>query len=360
MDLGIFCVPYTKPGRAPYDVAEWNLEQVRWADELNFSEAWFAEHYTIGWEPLPSPDLMIAAALRETKQIKLAPGAHLLPYHNPIELAYRVSWIDHMAKGRYILGVGAGAFPSDQKLFATEGHNAEMTSEALEIMHKVWEEDGPFEFKGKYWSVGMPEWSELDKGPHLKPFQAPHPPIAMAGSSPRSGTLKEAGRRGYEPLSLGHGPGFLATHWEAYCEGADEAGLTPDRKTWRIARDFFVAETDEEAIDLVVNGGLGYQFDNYVKPLFSAGGILGFQAPELDESEITAEYLARNAWLVGSPETVTERLRVMHEETGGFGTLLLMTSDYSEQPEAMRRCLELLSSEVMPKVAKFENTAATS
>lgn len=355
MDLGLFCVPYTRPGRAPYDVAEWNLELIRWGDELGFTEAWLAEHYTIGWEPLPAPDLMIAAALRETERIKLAPGAHLLPYHHPVSLAHRVAWLDHMAQGRYILGVGAGAFATDRELFQTNGKNAEMLIEALDIMHLIWESDGPFTFEGDFWSVSMPEWSELHQGPFLKCFQEPHPPIAMAGSSPRSGTLAEAGRRGYQPLSLGHGPGFLATHWEVYREGAEEAGLTPDRRTWRIARDFLVAETDEEAIDLVVNGGLGHQFREYVRPNFAADGILKFQAPGIDESEITAEYLARNSWLVGSPQTVIEKLAAMHEETGGFGTLLLMTSDYSDQPEVYRRSLELLASEVMPEVAKFEN-----
>ena len=54
-------------------------------------EAYFAEHYTIGREPSPAPDLMIAAAAQRTRQIKLGAAAHLVPYHNPISLAHRLT-----------------------------------------------------------------------------------------------------------------------------------------------------------------------------------------------------------------------------------------------------------------------------
>ena len=94
MKLGLFMMPCHAPGQSPYDVAQWNLQVLRWADQYGYSEAWIGEHYTIGWEPIPSPDLLIAQALRETKRIVLAPGAHLLPYHNPVELAFRVAYLD--------------------------------------------------------------------------------------------------------------------------------------------------------------------------------------------------------------------------------------------------------------------------
>jgi alkanesulfonate monooxygenase SsuD/methylene tetrahydromethanopterin reductase-like flavin-dependent oxidoreductase (luciferase family) len=350
MKFGVFNVPYADPARSPKQVIEWDLELTRWADELGFAEAWFAEHYTIGWEPSPAPDLMIAAALRETTQIQLAPGAHLLPYHHPANLAHRVAWLDHMAEGRYVLGIGAGGFASDMQLFQTTDHNGPMLWEALEIMQRLWTSEVPFEFAGKYWHVSLPEHSELFRGPHLTPFQRPHPPIAIAGSSPRSSTLAKAGANGLEPVSLGLGAEFLGGQWDVYAEAANEAGRTPDRRTWRVARDFFVAETDKEAIDLAVNGRLGAQYREYVIPHFAKSGILGFMAPGLPEDEITPEHLARNGWLCGSPDTVVELIQKMYDDTGGFGTLLLMTCDYIEQSDAYRRCFDLLAEEVLPRV----------
>ena len=35
----------------------------------------------------------------------------------------------------------------------------------------------------------------------MKPYQKPHPPIAVAGSSPYSSTLEEVGEKGWIPLS---------------------------------------------------------------------------------------------------------------------------------------------------------------
>ena len=50
-----------------------------------------------------------------------------------------------------------------------------MTREALEIMLKVWTEDKPWEFRGKYWNANgiAPMFEGLMKR-HIKPFQAPH------------------------------------------------------------------------------------------------------------------------------------------------------------------------------------------
>lgn len=98
LKLGMFLQPSHPPERNPYDATEWDLEVIQLADQLGYNEVWIGEHYTSTWEPIPAPDLMIAQALKSTKQIKLAPGAHLLPYHHPVELAHRVAYLDHLAQ----------------------------------------------------------------------------------------------------------------------------------------------------------------------------------------------------------------------------------------------------------------------
>jgi alkanesulfonate monooxygenase SsuD/methylene tetrahydromethanopterin reductase-like flavin-dependent oxidoreductase (luciferase family) len=72
--------------------------------------------------------------------------------------------------------------------------------------------------------------------------------------------------------------------------------------------------------------------------------------PNLPESDLTPEYLAKNVWLVGSPETVAEKLSEHHEESGGFGVSIGVCYDHSEDPEPFRRSLELMGKEVLPKV----------
>src|SRR3954468_3605734 len=175
MRLGMFTMPSHPPERPLYDALQWDRQTLRWADEYGYTEAWIGEHFTAPWEPVPAPDLLIAQAALETKNIKLAPGAHLLPYHNPVELAHRVAMLDHMLQGRLILGVGAGGLPTDWEMFGVDGMNNEnrfMAAEALDIMLRIWESTERFDYKGKYWSATyVPETQYGVFSPWLQPFQ---------------------------------------------------------------------------------------------------------------------------------------------------------------------------------------------
>ncbi len=63
MQYGLFTMPSHPPERGLYEGHRWDLETLRWADELGFSEAWIGEHHTAPWEPHPAPDLLIAQSL---------------------------------------------------------------------------------------------------------------------------------------------------------------------------------------------------------------------------------------------------------------------------------------------------------
>ena len=156
MRYGLFTMPSHPPERSLGEGHRWDLQTLRWADELGFEEAWIGEHHTAVWEPHPAPDLLIAQALMETKRIRLAPGGFLLPYHHPAELANRVAMLDHMAQGRLNFGVAASGLPSDWAMFNVDGmagQHREMTREALDIILKLWSAEEPFDYQGKYWHV---------------------------------------------------------------------------------------------------------------------------------------------------------------------------------------------------------------
>ncbi|BBY20415.1 hypothetical protein MSTO_06200 [Mycobacterium stomatepiae] len=121
MEIGMFLMPAHPPERSLYDATQWDLDMIELADQLGYVEAWVGEHFTVPWEPICAPDLLLAQALLRTKNIKLAPGAHLLPYHHPVELAHRVAYFDHLAQGRFMLGVGASGIPGDWALYDVDG-----------------------------------------------------------------------------------------------------------------------------------------------------------------------------------------------------------------------------------------------
>ena len=88
----------------------------------------------------------------------IGPGGFLLPYHHPAELANRVAMLDHLSGGRLNFGVAASGLPSDWAMFNVDGmsgQNRDMTREALEIILKMWTEDAPWTYKGKFWTVNQ-------------------------------------------------------------------------------------------------------------------------------------------------------------------------------------------------------------
>jgi alkanesulfonate monooxygenase SsuD/methylene tetrahydromethanopterin reductase-like flavin-dependent oxidoreductase (luciferase family) len=355
MRYGLFLQSSHPPERSLSDAIERVITQIRWADELGFSEAWLGEHLTAAWEPIPAQDLVIAQALTCTQNITLCAGAFVLPFYHPAALAMRISQLDHMAKGRFIVGIAAGSIPTDLAMLgidAEAGEHRERMQESLEIMLRIWNEPTEsWTIEGKYWTVHNPE-PMLGFGPHIRPYQDPHPPIALAGLSPNSPTLELAGSRGFLPLSLTFNTPYLKGHWTAVERGANRAGLPCDRDDWRVVRDVFVAESDEAARKWVKEGNMGRAWREHNFPTLDLFGWRQFLASDEQQAadEIDLDYLIDHLFLVGSPETVAARLIAVEEALGGFGTVILNAYDWGDDPGPYRNSLELFAREVIPLV----------
>jgi alkanesulfonate monooxygenase SsuD/methylene tetrahydromethanopterin reductase-like flavin-dependent oxidoreductase (luciferase family) len=360
MRYGLFTMPQHPPERDLRVGHEWDLAMLTLADELGYVEAWVGEHHTCPWEPHPSPDLLIAQAFNQTKQIRLGPGGFLLPFHHPAELANRLAMLDHISGGRLNFGVAASSLATDWAMFDVDGmagQNRDMTRESLEIILKLWSADAPFEYRGKYWTVRLPEpMFNGNLKPHIRPVQRPHPPIGVAGLSKKSDTLKLAGERGFLPMSLNLNASYLRSHWQTVAESAARAGRSASRADWRLAREVFVAESDDEAWDHALNGMMGRMSRDYILPLFEVFKFTDYlkHDPSVADSDVTPEYLARHNWLIGSPRTVVERIECLYEEVGGFGCLLQLGYDYLDRPEAWNASMRLFAREVMPRLSHLK------
>ncbi|NKZ10787.1 LLM class flavin-dependent oxidoreductase [Mycolicibacterium septicum DSM 44393] len=359
MKFGILNVPYGldyAAGRETVrDVIEWDLQIAKWSDQYGLDELYFAEHYTLGNETCPAPDLMIAAASQVAPRIKLGALGHLLPYHNPVALAHRMMWLDHMTGGRYVAGLAPGAFPSDAQLFGTGKNNPEMLIEAIDIIKSILTKPGPWRIEGKYWTADMPAYADELHGPHLRPLQQPHPEFLMTGMQPESPTLTQAGRNGFSPVSQEVCVEALLKHWETYSAAAETAGHRADRNAWRIVRDYWVADTDEQARAAVLDGPMGQTWREHNLPTFkrlNIARLLG--GSEISADDITFEWMVDNFFIVGSPDTVAEKIRRLYEEVGGFGTLLMAAHGRGTNPDAYRRSIELIGTEVAPRVADLQ------
>ena len=352
MELGYFTMPLHPPGSDFTKTIDDDLEQIVMLDQFGYKEAWIGEHFTFAWENIPSPDLFIAKAVPMTENIVLGTGVTCMPIHNPAVVAHRIAQLDHLAHGRFHWGVGSSSTPGDYEMFGFDAEKIDRrkaTREGVDAVLKLWEDPKPGLYEGQNWHFRIPEpKDDIGLRVHIKPYQKPHPPIAMAGSSPKSDTLVLAGERGWISMSINLVPiSVVKTHWEAVEEGAQRTGRTPDRSTWRIAREVYVADTTAQARKEAAEGTLTRDFQQYWFKLFGQGRFR--QHPDMPETDVTPEYLMDNLWIVGSPDDVANQLRCIYEEVGGFGVLLAMGHEWNPKDRWLNS-MRLLINEVMPQL----------
>lgn len=356
MDLGYFFMPMHPPGTDTNTWLQHDLDQVIELDRLGFDEAWFGEHFTNEWETLTSPDIFIAHALGQTKNIRLGTGVNSLSYHHPVHLASRIALVDHLAKGRFMWGVGNGALPTDGALFDIDFSKKQQQAGSravLEAVLNLWDDPKPGVYETDFFKFTVPEPDEVTSLRfHMRPYTKPHPPIAAAGSGPTSNMLSYAGANGWIPMSVN----FVVAEtvkrmWETYEAAAVQAGRVPDRRMWRVTREIVVAKTDEEARELAKSGALARDWMSYLLPLFKLiGEMINFKPyPDFPDDKIDIDYFIDNIWIVGSPDTVTQKVQDLYDFTGGFGVLANTAHEWDADGRS-RESQRLLAQEVRPNL----------
>ena len=360
MRLGLFMQPVHDPARDLTQVLEEDRETILLADRLGFEECWVGEHASATVEPIPAPLVFLATLLGETKRIKLGTGVFCLPNHHPAQVAGQAALFDHLSRGRFQMGIGTGSLSSDVELFEVgdpAGRGA-MVRESLEHILAIWSEDPPYDRGGERWSVRILDMgrSDFGVGHFIRPYQKPHPPIAISIMSPSSGSALMAGEKGWIPISGAAflQPRYTASHWEKYAEGCEKAGRRPDPSVWRVSRSVVVAPTDEEARDYVLDpdGAMAYWF-RYFEGSVKARGLARFAAPDghPDPDNVTWSEIAESQVAFGSPATVLDKLVALRDRTGPFGVLTAMAHEW-DNPAFARRSLSMLAQEVMPRFAQ--------
>ena len=354
MQFGLFMMPLHPPYRAFADCYQRDVAQIVLADQLGYREAWVGEHLTERWENAPAPDLLLAQALALTKTVRLGTGVTLLALHNPVYLAHRLAMLDHMARGRFQWGIGGGGIPTDLSLFGLDPSTVRARSaEVLDVVLKLWASDGRFTYRGKFFDIDTPVLDPVKgRGYYMKPYQKPHPPIAVAASTPDSSSMRMAGERGWIPMSSSLlSRSHLAAHWRLVETGAAGVGRQADRSQWRIARDVLVAPTSalarERARAVLGRNYVQHQYPNRIGTVQMASTKL---EPSMPDEAVTVDYLMENVWIVGDPAECADKIHQLYEDSGGFGALLSITTD-SDDAGWDHESLRLLMQDVAPRVA---------
>ena len=117
MKYSMFMMPVHPPGRNVTETLQEDREAIILADRLGYSEAFVGEHVTDAAESITSSMIFLASLISETRHIKLGTGTLNLPNSHPAAIAGQVAMLDHLAKGRLIMGISPGGLMSDAEMF---------------------------------------------------------------------------------------------------------------------------------------------------------------------------------------------------------------------------------------------------
>jgi limonene 1,2-monooxygenase len=337
-EFGIFLAPFHPVGQNPTVALHRDLDLVAHIDRLGFDEAWIGEHHSAGYEIIASPEVFMGVAAERTERIRLGTGVSSLPYHQPLVLADRMVLLDHLTRGRVMFGVGPGALPSDAFMMGIDvAKQRDMMEEALEAILLLLRTDEPVTYETDWFTL-------RDARLQLRPYQKPHFEVAVAAQISPSGP-RAAGRFGCSLLSIGatSAGGFdaLGYHWGVMEERAAEFGTVADRDRWRLVGPMHIADTKEQAVK-DVEFGLAQWVDYFRRvaalPL----------APDATENEDLVDALNGSGFaVIGTPDDAIAQIQRLADQSGGFGTYLLMAHEWADRNETLRS-YELFAREVMP------------
>lgn len=236
MKLGLF-LPISGRAASP----ETLRESAQTAEALGFDSVWTADRIIIPWEiktpypygkdehffvppdrPFFDPLSCLAFLAGCTEKLLLGMSVLVLPYRHPLYWAKVATTIDHLSRGRLILGVGVGWMVEEfDALGIPFKDRAKLSHEQLQILDLLWKEEKP-SFEGKYY-----RFKEI--GFYPKPFQQPRIPIWVGGEGTQAQRRAAIYGDGWFPYFVRITPGELAARFENVRRAASDAGRDPSK-----------------------------------------------------------------------------------------------------------------------------------
>jgi alkanesulfonate monooxygenase SsuD/methylene tetrahydromethanopterin reductase-like flavin-dependent oxidoreductase (luciferase family) len=305
---------------------------------------------------MPSPSIYCAAAAAHTRRLRVGTMGNVAPLYDPLRIVEDATVLDHVADGRFELGLVSGIVPEFFGPYGADFQNRRaMTHEALLCIKQALSSQGTFSFNGEFH-----QYQNVTLG--VKPLQQPHPPIWI--HSRDGDTLAILAREGVHTGYLFLVPrDEVAPRYREYLRLWQEAGNPgkPNIGYWILV---YVDETDAKAVAKAkpyfqycftnvfgtrAEGGIGYQrlAENHLKRGNPRGA-------EIARHTIDVDYLrARNLAFVGSPQTVIEQIKAAASE--GVFNVVLGEFNIGEIAEAdLMRSIRLFGTEVIPALRDFE------
>ncbi len=327
-----------------------SLDRFQLADELGFDWVSVAEHHFAPMSLTPNPMIMAGALAQRVRRAKVAVLGPTIPILNPVRVAEEFAMLDNLTNGRLVAGMLRGTSNEYVTYNVNPSESRDRFEEALELIVKVWTEPQPFGWQGRYY-----EYRTISIWP--RPAQVPHPPIFVSASSPEAGELAARHRLhvGFAFTTVPYARQAARLYREqAHAHGWDP---TPDHVLYRVA--VHVAHTDDRAhLDLEEAGVSPRRqaFSTANKAVDNAAAQAGYygrdETTQRDRHAIhdLAERVQLGQVMLGSPDTILDRVRWIHDEVGaGIVELIFQALPHGKTERAM----ELFATRVLPRMREF-------
>ena len=296
------------------------VELARMADDLGFSVIWAVEHHFDGYSFVPDNALMAAHLAATCKNADVGTAAFILPWHDPLRVAERITMLDHLTDGRLRIGFGRGAARMEFNGFreGSMDESRDRFNESIDIILRaletgIIEGDGPFykqpptplrpkperSFKGRIYSVANSEDSLKNTArlgarlmmPADKSWRSRMPGIEMY-------------REMYKDLHREDAPRPLCTDYTVCTADADKAH--------DMAFEYLGGVLDSSWRHYEFKGDHFATTKGYERYADNADAL------RRTDRDVFLEKIFLGACTWGTPDQILERLKYRHDMLGGF------------------------------------------
>jgi alkanesulfonate monooxygenase SsuD/methylene tetrahydromethanopterin reductase-like flavin-dependent oxidoreductase (luciferase family) len=245
MRFSTFLFPDSRDSARDGQIIDETVREAILAERLGADVVWLAEHHFDGISVYGDPMVMAGALAASLAHAALGFAVIQTALHHPIRLAEQMALLDHLLKGRLIVGLGRGSSYNiyDYQGFGLDHREAQARlDEAEAIMMKAWD-GGSFAHDGKFWQLKVPMLRPL-------PYTKPHPPVIRASSGDAS--LIELARQGKPWMMNVQSLETTSRRVGVYRQTMREVGYGDAEIAARLGecwvwRNFYVADSEEEA-----------------------------------------------------------------------------------------------------------------
>jgi luciferase family oxidoreductase group 1 len=285
-------------GHSVADAIAATIELAQLADDLGYTRYWCAEHHGLRAVANPAPEVMLARLGSVTKRMRIGSGGVMLPYYSPYKVAEQFMMLEALFPNRVDLGVGrapGGDLRTAQAVAGGAYNRGELFPQQVAELAALL-------------SGNLPDES-LARGVLLQPQVETRPQLWVLGSSDFGGAL--AAQLGIR-FSFAH---FINAFFGHSVAHAYRDRFTPgyeNRPYLAVAVFVICADTEQQAADLekavdLRRVQMAYGLNETIPSIEQALG------QEFGERERTVVEREKARSIIGTPESVVERMRALEE-----------------------------------------------